>query len=266
MQVIIMKMFRDNFKFSLQTRKLWWFTATSRTRARFARSSLGSFWLGFSNLLSIATLGVVYGTVFAVSDFNSYLIYLGIGLVVWNSISSAISGSPMLFINNRSNIQNLKLKPIFYVLEEWAFQLQTFFQSFVLVFIVLLFFNKSLIYNLIVSSWIPFINVFIFLFWFPLLIALISLRFSDFAQLVPIVMQLVFLISPILYKKENLGDLNWITNINFIYILIDSLRSSLINSDINYQTQFILISINILGLLFSIIILNLQTKKIPFLV
>ena len=88
MQVIIIKMFRDNLQFSIQTRQLWWFTATSRTRARFARTSLGSFWLGFSNLLSIATLGVVYGTVFAVSDFNSYLIYLGIGLVVWNSISS----------------------------------------------------------------------------------------------------------------------------------------------------------------------------------
>ncbi len=261
-----MKMFRDNFKFSLQTRKLWWFTATSRTRARFARTSLGSFWLGFSNLLSIATLGVVYGTVFAVSDFNSYLIYLGIGLVVWNSISSSISSSPMLFINNRSNIQNLKLKPIFYVLEEWAFQLQTFFQSFSLVFLVLLFFNNSLFYNLLISSWIPFINLFIFLFWFPLVIALISLRFSDFAQLVPIVMQLIFLISPILYKKENLGDLNWITNINFIYILIDSLRTSLIESSTNYQTQFILFFCNILGLIFSIITLNLQSKKIPFLV
>ena len=119
---------------------------------------------------------------------------------------------------------------------------------------------------MLVSSWIPFINLFIFLFWFPLIIGLISLRFSDFAQLVPIVMQLIFLISPILYKKENLGDLNWITNINFIYVLIDSLRTSLITSDVNYMAQFILLCINILGFLFSIMILNLQTKKIPFLV
>ncbi len=261
-----MKMFRDNLKFLIQTRQLWWFTATSRTRARFARTSLGSFWLGFSNLLSIATLGVVYGTVFAVSDFSSYLIYLGIGLVIWNSISASIASSPMLFINNRLNIQNLKLRPIFYVLEEWSFQLQTFFQSFFLVFIVLLFFNKSLLYNLFLTSWIPFINLFIFLFWFPLIIALVSLRFSDFAQLVPIVLQLIFLISPILYRKENLGDLNWITNINFIYILIDSLRSSLISSNINYKLQFILLFFNILGLLFSILVLHLQSKKIPFLV
>ncbi len=261
-----MKIFRDNLKFTLQTRQLWWFTATSRTRARFARTSLGSFWLGFSNLLSIATLGVVYGTVFSVSDFKSYLIYLGIGLVIWNSISASISNSPMLFINNRLNIQNLKLKPIFYILEEWAFQMQTFFQSFFLVFIVLLFFNKSLFYNLIIFSWLPFINLFVFLFWFPLIISLISLRFSDIAQLVPIVLQLVFLISPILYRKENLGDLNWITNINFIYILIDSLRSSLIESDVNYQLQFIVFALNLLGLFFSILVLHFQNKKIPFLV
>ena len=261
-----MKILRDNIKFSIDSRQLWWFTATSRTRARFARTALGSFWLGFSNLLSIATLGIVYGTVFSVTDFNSYLIYLGIGLVVWNSICSSISCAPTLFINNRSNIQNLKLKPIFYVLEEWAFQVQTFFQSFILVFLVLIFFNQSLIYNLILSSWIPFLNLFIFLFWFPLLVALISLRFSDFGQLVPIVLQLIFLISPILYRKENLGDLNWITNINFIYILIDSLRSSLTMSIINYDTQFIILIINILGFLFSLLVLNSQAKKIPFLV
>ena len=261
-----MKIFRDNLKFSLESRRLWWFTATSRTRARFARTTLGSFWLGFSNLLSIATLGIVYGTVFAVTDFNSYLIYLGIGLVVWNSICSSIASAPLLFINNRSNIQNLKLKPIFYVIEEWAFQIQTFFQSFVLVFLVLIFFNKSLFYNLIVSSWIPFFNLLVFLFWFPLIIALISLRLSDFAQLVPIVLQLIFLISPILYRKENLGDLNWITNINFLYILIDSLRSSLITASVNYDSQLLIFGINLLGLLFALLILQLQSKKIPFLV
>ena len=115
------------------------------------------------------------------------MIYLVIGLVVWNSICSSIASAPLHFIDNRSNIQNLKLKPIFYVIEEWAFQIQTFFQSFILVFLVLIFFSKSLFYNLIMSSSIPLLNLFVFLFWFPLIIGLISLRLSDFAQLVPIV-------------------------------------------------------------------------------
>ena len=75
-------------------RRAWWFTATARTKARFARTTLGSFWLGLSNLLSIAALALVYGTVFKVQDFNTYVVYLGLGLVVWNGISSAISSAP----------------------------------------------------------------------------------------------------------------------------------------------------------------------------
>ena len=128
------KMLLDNFRYAFKSRKAWWYTATSRSKARFARTTLGSFWLGFSNLLSIGTLGIVYGTVFSVPDFKSYFIYLGIGLVVWNTISSAIANSPNLFSHNSSNIKNMNLKPIFYTLEEWSFQLQTFLQSFVLVF------------------------------------------------------------------------------------------------------------------------------------
>ena len=85
-------------------RRAWWFTATSRTRARFARTLLGSFWLGLSNLLSIAALALVYGTVFKVQDFNTYVVYLGAGLVVWNGISAAISSAPNLFESNRTHI------------------------------------------------------------------------------------------------------------------------------------------------------------------
>jgi len=116
------------------------------------------------------------------------------------------------------------------------------------------------------TSWIPLLNLFVFLFCFPLIIGLISLRLSDFAQLVTIVLQLIFLISPILYRKENLGDLTWITNIIFLYILIDSLRSSLVTASINYNSQLLILDVNTLGLLFSLLILQLQTKKIPFLV
>ena len=262
--IIIVKMLLDNFKFAFKTRKAWWYTASSRSRARFARTTLGSFWLGFSNLLSIGTLGIVYGTVFSVADFKSYFIYLGFGLVVWNTISSSISSSPNLFAHNSSNIKNMNLKPIFYTLEEWSFQLQTFIQSFILVFFVFLFFKASLIINLLFYSWLPLLNLFIFIYWFPLLVCLISVRFTDIAQLVPILLQLVFLISPILYKKESLGSLEWITSLNFIYQILDPLRESIINGAVNYQTSFFILIINFIGLLYSIRLLDYESKKLPF--
>ena len=131
-------------------RRAWWFTATARTKARFARTTLGSFWLGLSNLLSIAALALVYGTVFKVQDFNTYVVYLGLGLVVWNGISSAISSAPNLFEHNHPQVLSTNLNPIFYVLEEWSFQVQTFLQSFVLVVLVLSSFQHDLLLNLLV--------------------------------------------------------------------------------------------------------------------
>ena len=259
-------MLLDNFKFAFKTRRAWWYTATSRSRARFVKTTLGSFWLGFSNLLSIGTLGIVYGTVFSVDNFSSYFIYLGFGLVIWNTICSSISSSPTLFSHNSSNIKNMNLKPIFYTLEEWSFQLQTFIQSFVLVFIVFLFFKISLITNLLLYSWLPFLNLFIFIYWFPVLICIISVRFNDIAQLVPIVLQLVFLTSPILYRKESLGSLGWITNLNFIYQILDPIRVSIINGTINYQNSMVILFFNLGFLFFTVRLLHAESKKLPFLI
>ena len=264
--IIILRMLLDNFKFAFRTRRAWWYTATSRSRARFARTALGSFWLGFSNLLSIGTLGIVYGTVFSVEDFSSYFIYLGFGLVIWNTISSSIANAPQLFTHNSSNIKNMNLKPIFYTLEEWSFQLQTFVQSFLLVFFVFLFLKFSLIANLVTYSWIPLVNLFIFIYWFPVIICLVSIRFNDISQLVPIALQLLFLTSPILYRKESLGSLSWITNLNFVYQILDPFRESIINGSLNYRTSLLIFMINIIGLLFTITLLNIESKKLPFMV
>ena len=257
-------MLLDNFKFAFKTRKAWWYTATSRSRARFARTTLGSFWLGLSNLLSVGTLGIVYGTVFSVKDFKSYFIYLGLGLVIWNTISSAISSSPNLFAHNSSNIKNMNLKPIFYTLEEWSFQLQTFIQSFVLVFFVFIFFKFALITNLLMYAWMPLLNLIIFIYWFPVIICLICVRFTDIAQLVPIALQLVFLTSPILYRKESLGDLSWITDLNFIYQILDPIRGSIINGTVDYQNSILLLFINLIGVMFTIKLLNFESKRLPF--
>ena len=57
-------------------RRAWWFTATARTRARFGHLLK---LIRFFQLLSIAALALVYGTVFKVQDFNTYVVYLGIG-------------------------------------------------------------------------------------------------------------------------------------------------------------------------------------------
>lgn len=246
-------------------RRVWWFTSLARTEARFSRTTLGSFWLGISNLLSISLLSLVYGTVFKIENFKEYVVYLGIGLSLWNCLSSSISSAPNLLIQNSIKIKNTNTNIIFYPCEEWAFQIQNFLQSFFLVFFVLIFFEKSIILNFIFFSILPLINFFIFMFWFPLAISILGVKFRDLYQLIPILLQLTFLLSPILYIKENLGNLIWIANLNPIYLIISNLRDSIIEGKISLVNITLILILNLIGFSISIIYLNKEKSKIPFL-
>lgn len=253
-------------RFAWRSRRVWWFTATARTKARYVRTKLGNLWLGFTNLLSIAVLAAVYGTVFRVENFSQYAVYLGVGLVLWNSLSGAISSAPRLFEQNRDSINNLNLPVLFYALEEWAFQLQTFLQSFLMVLLGLSFLQPSLFLNTL-SHGIPgIINFSLFIFWLPLLVCLIGARFKDFYQLVPIVLQLVFLLSPILYMKTNLGSMQWIATLNPLYNSFAPLRDSMIGAHSSIGANLIQLLINLIGLYVSLMLLQNERKKLPFLV
>ena len=245
-------------------RRAWWFTATCRTRSRFVRTTLGSFWLGLSNLFSIAVLAVVYGAVFKVPDFNTYVVYLGLGLSVWNTLSASISSAPTLFEHNSSQLHNTNLHPIFFTLEEWSFQIQTFFQSFSLVLLCLSFFQPSLIINFVLYSWIPLLNFLIFIYWFPTIVCFAGAKYRDLYQLVPIALQLIFLLSPILYNKDNLGIMAWTADINPLYRILSLLRHSLMVGELNLSQNMLVFSLNIVFLLISVALINKNRYKLPF--
>lgn len=248
-----------------RTRRAWWFTATARTRARFARTALGSFWLGVSNFLSICVLGFVYGTVFKVPEFKAYFVYLGIGMTVWGFLAGAISSAPALFEHNSRNIQNTNTNPIFYPLEEWAFQLQTFAQCFLIVGVALSFYAPSLVLHLLGVGLLPLINLILFAFWLPILICLLGARFHDLYQLVPIVLQLAFLLSPILYEKKSLGALGWIANVNPPYIFLNQFRSALITGQVSFGVNIALFLVNVVGFFLAVFLLDRNRRQLPFL-
>jgi lipopolysaccharide transport system permease protein len=256
----------DTFAYAWRSRRAWWFTATARTQARFARTTLGSFWLGFSNLLSIAALSAVYGTVFKVQDFNHYVVFLGTGLVIWNAIASAIGSAPALFEYNSGHLSNNNLNPIFYTLEEWAFQVQTFLQSFGLVLLGLSYFQHDLFLNFFLYGWLPFLNLILFLYWVPLIVCLLGARFRDLFQLVPILLQLVFLLSPILYDKKNLGALGWTAEVNPLYRVLSPFRQVLLHGEVKWDHGMVGLAINVLGILLGVWLLNRERRHLPFLI
>jgi lipopolysaccharide transport system permease protein len=250
-------------KYILKTSRTYWFTATSKTKARYARTSLGSFWLGISTLLTVVCLGSVYGTIFKVSNFRDYFIYLGFGLVIWTPISEAINQAPLIFSNNSNSLKNSRIKPIFFVCQEWAFQVQSFVQAFLMVLLVFLILSPNLFWNLGFSI-LHFLNLFLFLFWLQLLISLLGTKFTDLFQLLPVLTNLIFLLSPILYQKVNLGSYSIIADLNPIYQILRLLRSSLINGTLNLELSLMALVANLFFIICSLMVYVKMEKRLIF--
>ena len=251
-------------KYGILTRRAWWFTATARTRARFSRTVLGSFWLGIANLLCSLLLGGVYGAVFKVSNLKEYFIYLSLGFSIWTILGGAINSAPMIFEVNAENIKNSNINPVFYVLEEWAFQIQTFIQSFILIVIFISFFSPNILLNFLIFSPINILNFFLFILWLPLIICLTAVKYQDLYQLIPIFTQLIFLLSPILYSEKNLGNLGIIAKFNPIYQILAIIRDSIIEGKFFFESSAILFIFNLLMIFISFYVLSLKKKQIIF--
>lgn len=255
----------NNFKYILDSRKTWWYIASCRTKERFSRTILGGFWLGISNSSFVIALSLVYGIVFQVSDFKEFFIYLGLGITAWNYISTTSLAAPELFSKNQPQINNTNNKHIYYVMEEWAFQLQTFLQSLLLILVFLSFFKFDIFLKFLSFGIPPLLNLILFCFWFPLLISILGIRYRDFYQLIPIAVQFIFLISPFIYRKENLGPLTWLADYNPFYIVVSSFRDGIINSNFSFINFLIILLINLIGIILSILVLEKIKKILPFL-
>ena len=247
-------------------RRVWWFTATARTRSRFARTRLGSLWLGLSSLLSMVLLGSVYRSVFAIKDLKGYFLYLGIGLLAWTAISASIEQAPKLFDENARHIRSSGLNPIFYAMEAWAFQLQSLVISAVLVVGVLGLVRPVILLNALLFAWLPILNLLLLLLWLPSLICLLGLRYRDLYQLVPMLLQIVFLLTPILYESKRLGSLHWLVLFNPIYQIINPIRQSILEGHLSVATCLLMLLFNAVGMGLFLLRLKRDRYRLPYLV
>ena len=251
-------------KYAFKTRKAWWFTATARTRARYSRTILGSYWIGLSTIFTTLILGSIYRIIFNINNLKEYFIFLGIGLLIWNSLSNSINSASRLFDNNIDNLRNRNLKPIFYILESWAFEVQNFFQALLIVLIAFGIVSPSIIWNVIIYAPLSTINLLLFIFWLPLLICLIGIKYHDLFQFIPIFTQILFLVSPILYPERNLADFQILVQFNPIYQVLKFLRGSILEGKFFFYESIFILFVNLMMIILSLKLLIKKEKTLIF--
>ena len=188
-----------------------------RIRMQFARTLLGSSWIGLSALLTMSVLGTIYGTLTRVDDWSAYWVYVALGIVSWNTLATALMSSCTVLERSRERLLNQPMPIGVVVLEEWLTTGLTLFIAVTAVLLVMGLIEPQLWGHLLMAGWLGLLNLLLGCLWLTLLIAPIAVSIADLQQLMPVLLQIGFLSSPILFYRQSLGSLSWIANLNPLY-------------------------------------------------
>jgi lipopolysaccharide transport system permease protein len=225
--------------------RLWGRLGWNDILQRYRRSILGPLWLTASMSIMVIALGILYSQLFK-TEIRDFLPFLCVGLLVWNFLSSFLTEAGALFTGSESYIKQIKLPYSVYVYRTAWSKLIIFAHNFVIYFGVLIYFQiwPGMVALLAIPA---LIIVTINGALVTLSIGLVSARFRDIPQLVNSLTQIIFFVTPIMWKPELLEHRAYIAEANPFFHLVEIVRSPLLGNvpaQINWLMVLIITVIN----------------------
>lgn len=237
------------------------YIAWLRLSTQFTRTLLGTAWIGISLILTISILGLIYGTLTGVSNWRSYWIYVSLGILCWNAISTSISNSCSLLDRSRDRLLNQQLPLSLFIIEEWFYNCFSFLIGFFMIFTLLVPLNPHLLTVIFHGGWLGLANILLGCLIFSLIVSPFAVLLPDICQLTPIILQISFLASPILFYRQSLGRFYWVSNLNPLYFWIRIAREPFVGI-LNFNLQFCFLISQVILIYFLILLVDKFQMKL----
>lgn len=206
--------------------RLWGFLGWHDIRQRYRRSTLGPLWLTLSMVVTVISIGLIWGTLFGL-DAKEFVPYLCVGMVVWNLIVGIVTEGCQAFIGAGGYITQTN-RPVstyaFWVI--WRNLLISFHTSLVYIGIVPV---LGIWPNQHTLMALPGLLLLVLaITWPAFLFGIIAARFRDIPQIVQSILTVAFFVTPVIWKAEQLGPRAYIAQWNPLTHIMDLVRAPLL--------------------------------------
>lgn len=199
---IVRNAIRKDLLHGLRAWRIWILLGTNDIRQRYRRSTVGPFWITASIAVLVIGLGVLYSAIFN-QPIKEYLPYVATGFVVWSLIGGMITEGCTTFLEAEGYAKQLTLPLSVYVLRTLFRNLFTFAHNLIIVPFVWLIFLVPIGWSFLLV--IPGVLLIALNgFWIMLLLGTLSARFRDLPQIVSSVMQVIFFLTPVIFRSDQL--------------------------------------------------------------
>jgi ABC-type polysaccharide/polyol phosphate export permease len=229
--------------------ELWTRLAFHDIRQRFRRSVLGPFWLTLSMGIFVATLGLVFSTLFH-QDVAKTLPYIATGVIFWGLLTGCINDGATVFISAESFIRNVPMSLNVHFYRMMARNVMIWGFNMAIYVVILIYFELLPGWNTLL--FIPgFLLFLINVAWISLAAGVLSTRYRDIPQVTANVIQVVFFLTPIFWSPANLPTRPAFVTLNPLYHLIEIVRAPLLGVAPPWMSWVLCVGMAVAGLGFT---------------
>jgi lipopolysaccharide transport system permease protein len=179
-------------------------------RQSYRRSVFGQLWITIGMAVTIAAIGIVFGTLFG-TPLEVFLPYLASGLIMWGLIAGVLNDGNQAFIAAEGMIKQLPLPKIVYIVRVvWRNIIISAHNIVIFPVVILIVGGKT---SWAILLWpLGVLAAVIALSGLALIFGIIAARYRDLPQIVNAALTVAFYVTPVIWIRESLGD-NELVNI-----------------------------------------------------
>ncbi len=237
-------------------------------KAQFARSKFGGFWMIINPLAQVAIYALILSNVLAaklpgITDKYGYAIYLMAGLLAWNLFSEIITRCLNLFIANGNLMKKMQFPRIalpIIAIGSCLFNNLLLFISMMVVFLLLGYqFSAMMLWVFPLAFLVALLATGI-----GLTLGVMNVFMRDIGQVVPIVLQMLFWFTPIVYPITIIPEsYRHLLALNPMYSLVSGYQQALVyGAGISLDSVIVVIGAALLLTLFSMFLFRRASAEI----
>lgn len=243
--------------------RIWYLMATTEIKMRYKRSKLGQFWITGSNAINVLALGIIWSYLFKM-EVQDYMPYVAVNFFLWTLLSSVITEGCQMFITGARYIQQLPLKKSSFAYMNVFRNVLVFSHNLIVLAFVFLFFRVP-IGSGIFAALLGFALLIINAVWVSLLTGMICARFRDFANIITSLLQIVFYVTPVMWKLESMPPkIVLLSSFNPVNIFMTIVRDGLFNRAPNFEYWASALLITVIGWSVTMLAFMTYRKRIVF--
>lgn len=238
------------------------YLAWADTKARYKKSVIGPFWPTLTNVFGILGLGLVWGNLLK-QDMQTFIPQLTVGLIVWQLIAGALTDGPQTFVRHAGMVRNVSMPSWFFSVRALAKHLINLLHNLVILVGVMLYYKVPLTEN----TWLALpglLLVTLNLYWLLHGLGLVGARFRDIELLITSLVPLLFFISPVIYRGDQLPAALNVVWLNPFSYMIEAIRTPLLGVAPDTSTWFVLVAMLLMGTGLTWLYQRTQGKNLAF--